>query len=232
MKIAQKCLSIFLCVVLLVSCSGKGPDACVREIKEILSADFSESEYLVGFNRDTNTLIVKLLQSGLEDELEAAKGGDSAVLESWTSVIENTKTMCLSFVGKLKEHNMDADCVLYVCDSANQDKALLSVRNGLVEYDILAGITGTVWKKQFTLDSGNYTAGVDFGPGAYDIEAVSGYGNVYDNQLLGLNLVMATKSEDTFGIAEQTFKNAYFADGTILTISGVKIRMKLVEEEN
>lgn len=231
MKIAIKCLSVFLCVVLLASCADKDPNAaCVKEIKEKLSENFSEDNYAVWFKEDDNALMVCLLQDGIADDVAAAMAGNEDILDAWSDIIQNLKNMCLSFMDKLTEHNITADCVVYICDTENRNLTLLYVKNGLVEYDVLAGVTGKTWKKQYVFSSGNYTAGVDFGPGTYDIEAIDGFGNVYDDQLGGINLIMATASEDTFGIADQSFKNAYFPDGVVLTVSSVKIRMKLVED--
>lgn|GEM_PF-3656458 len=87
-------------------------------------------------------------------------------------------------------------------------------------------------KKTVTLDNGNYVAGADFAAGTYDIEAVSGLGNVIsDNSSLdgGINAIMGTKAEDTLGIAEQKYSNIKLPDGTTLMLSGVKVRLKLVE---
>lgn len=87
-------------------------------------------------------------------------------------------------------------------------------------------------KKTVTLDNGNYVAGADFTAGTYDIEAVSGLGNVIsDNSSLdgGINAIMGTKTEDTLGIAEQEYSNIKLPDGTTLMLSGVKVRLKLVE---
>lgn len=87
-------------------------------------------------------------------------------------------------------------------------------------------------QKTVTLDNGNYVAGADFAAGTYDIEAVSGLGNVIsDNSSLdgGINAIMGTKTEDTLGIAEQKYSNIKLPDGTTLMLSGVKVRLKLVE---
>lgn len=41
--------------------------------------------------------------------------------------------------------------------------------------------------------------------------------------------IMGTKAEDTFGIAEQKYSNIKLPDGTTLMLSGVKVRLKIVE---
>lgn len=87
-------------------------------------------------------------------------------------------------------------------------------------------------KKTVTLDNGNYVAGSDFAAGTYDIEAVSGFGNVISDNTAadgGINAIMGTKAEDTLGIAEQKYSNIKLPDGTTLMLSGVKVRLKLVE---
>lgn len=72
------------------------------------------------------------------------------------------------------------------------------------------------------LGSGNYTAGIDFPAGKYDIEAVSGGGNVTcDNLNGGINAIMGTEDlNDMFDMYEQKYSNIYLPQGTILSVSG------------
>lgn len=80
------------------------------------------------------------------------------------------------------------------------------------------------------LENGNFVAGTDFAAGTYDIEAVSGAGNVFsDNLIGGINAMMATVSENTSGFYEQKYSNIQLPDGTTLTVDGVKVRLRLVE---
>ena len=74
-----------------------------------------------------------------------------------------------------------------------------------------------------TFGSGNYTAGIDFPAGTYDIIAVSGSGNVSsDNQFSGgINAMMGIVSDPTFAdLYEQEYKNITLPEGTVLSISG------------
>lgn len=81
------------------------------------------------------------------------------------------------------------------------------------------------------LENGNFVAGTDFAAGTYDIEAVSGYGNVSSDNLLdgGINAIMGVKSEDPSGTAEQKYSNIRLPEGTTLTLRDVKVRLRLVE---
>lgn len=81
------------------------------------------------------------------------------------------------------------------------------------------------------LENGNFVAGEDFPAGTYDIEAVSGFGNVYsDNLFGGINAIMGVPSEDPSGIAEKKYSNISLPEGTTLTVRDVKVRITLVDE--
>jgi len=76
--------------------------------------------------------------------------------------------------------------------------------------------------------SGNYTAGIDFPAGKYDIVAVSGGGNVSSSNAFdgGINAVMGTEDKnELMDMYEQEYKNIDLPDGTTLTISGVQIQL-------
>lgn len=75
------------------------------------------------------------------------------------------------------------------------------------------------------LSSGFYTAGIDFPAGKYDIEVVSGGGNVSSSNMFsgGLNLVMGVEEKDAAlgtDLYEQSYKNAKFDKGVVLSVSG------------
>lgn len=73
--------------------------------------------------------------------------------------------------------------------------------------------------------SGNYTAGIDFPAGKYDIVAVIGGGNVSSSDG-GINAVMGTEDKnELMDMYEQEYKNIDLPDGTTLTISGVTVRL-------
>ena len=76
--------------------------------------------------------------------------------------------------------------------------------------------------------SGNYTAGIDFPAGKYDIVAVSGGGNVSSSNAFngGINAVMGTEDKNELvDIYEQEYSNIDLPDGTTLSISGVTVRL-------
>lgn len=86
-------------------------------------------------------------------------------------------------------------------------------------------------KKIYIYENGNFTAGLDFEPGTYDIEALKGIGNVSSDNMFsgGINAIMGTKSADDYDIAEQKYSNIELPDGTVLTIRDVKIRLTKVK---
>jgi len=75
------------------------------------------------------------------------------------------------------------------------------------------------------LTSGHYTAGIDFPPGTYDIVAVAGGGNVSSSNMFsgGINAIMG--ADTSSGMYEQEYSNIRLPEGTVLSISGVKVRI-------
>lgn len=78
-----------------------------------------------------------------------------------------------------------------------------------------------------TLSSGHFMSGKDFNAGTYNIEVVSGNGNVYSNNSKNsINAIMGTGDNDVF---QKTFKNAELPFGTTLTVDGLTIKLTPVE---
>jgi hypothetical protein len=80
-------------------------------------------------------------------------------------------------------------------------------------------------KAQLQLTSGNYTSGIDFPAGKYNISAVSGSGNVSSSNLYsgGINAAMGTAEADKAAggnIYQQQYSNINLPDGIVLSISG------------
>lgn len=76
--------------------------------------------------------------------------------------------------------------------------------------------------------SGNYTAGIDFPAGKYDIVAVSGGGNVSSSNAFdgGINAVMGTEDKnELMDMYEQEYSNIDLPEGVVLSISGVTVRL-------
>ncbi len=81
-----------------------------------------------------------------------------------------------------------------------------------------------------SLESGYFVAGEDFPEGIYDINALSGGGNVISDNMFdgGLNLIMGTEDANSslgMEMYQQSFKNAEFKEGVSLQITGVKIEL-------
>lgn len=77
------------------------------------------------------------------------------------------------------------------------------------------------------LSSGNYLVGKDFEGGTYDIEIVSGNGNVYSNG--GENAINVIMGTDDNPMYQKTFKNAKFYLGTTLKVDGATIKITPTE---
>ena len=76
--------------------------------------------------------------------------------------------------------------------------------------------------------SGNYTAGIDFPAGTYNIVAVSGGGNVSSSNLYdgGINAILGTEDQnELMDMYEQEYKNIDLPEGTTLTIDGVQVQL-------
>lgn len=83
---------------------------------------------------------------------------------------------------------------------------------------------------EVTLDNGYYTAGIDFPAGTYDLEAVSGGGNVSSSNLLkgGINTMMGIESKNVqanMDIYKQKYSNIKLPEGTVLSLGGVEINL-------
>lgn len=73
-----------------------------------------------------------------------------------------------------------------------------------------------------TLSSGEYTAGIDFPAGIYNVTWVKGHENVISSS--GLNEIMGTYT----GSIKQ-YNNAVFSSGSILELNGVTVTLTPVQ---
>lgn len=73
-----------------------------------------------------------------------------------------------------------------------------------------------------TAQSGTYTAGTDFEPGVYDIEVVSGSGNVMGTDL---NEIMGTGNSMFGDLYVESYDNKTFKEGDTLEVSGVSVKL-------
>lgn len=81
-----------------------------------------------------------------------------------------------------------------------------------------------------TAKSGEYTIGEDIPAGIYDVVAISGSGNVIG---AGLNEIMAPKgTNDMFDMYIDTYDNAEFTAGEVLTTSGVAVKLVPQDKDN
>lgn len=90
--------------------------------------------------------------------------------------------------------------------------------------------TKSIEENTKTLSSGHFMAGTDFNAGKYNIEVVSGNGNVHSNNSKnGINAIMGTREDSMY---QKSFNNVYLPFGTTLTIDGVTIKLIPVELNN
>jgi hypothetical protein len=80
------------------------------------------------------------------------------------------------------------------------------------------------------LSNGNFTSGIDFPAGKYDIEAVSGSGNISSSNMYsgGINAAMGTEEANNAIVSdlyEQKYSNIDLSDGVVLYISGVTVKI-------
>jgi len=114
---------------------------------------------------------------------------------------------------------------------ASTSSSASSIASSAVPSSKAPSSTAPVTKKIYVseLGNGNYTAGIDFPAGTYDITAIKGKGNVSSSNMYsgGLNAMMGTGADDMY---EKDYKNVEFPDGTILTVADVTIKIASKEE--
>lgn len=76
---------------------------------------------------------------------------------------------------------------------------------------------------EMELSAGHYEIGVDMPAGKYNLECLSGMGNVSSSNMMdgGLNVVMSTDTSDGYSV--DSFNNAKFSDGDILTVTSTAV---------
>ncbi len=76
---------------------------------------------------------------------------------------------------------------------------------------------------ELELAAGHYEAGVDFPEGTYNLTSISGSGNVSSSNMYsgGLNEIMSTDTSDGYSI--DSFSNAKFSNGDILSIASTAV---------
>ena len=78
-------------------------------------------------------------------------------------------------------------------------KRLFALVLAVISVSALSACGGTIVYDR-ELGSGYYTAGIDFPAGTYDIEAISGNGNVSSDNMYdgGLNAIMGVKEDEMY----------------------------------
>ncbi|MGE4276884.1 MAG: hypothetical protein AB7E30_06865 [Lawsonibacter sp.] len=118
-------------------------------------------------------------------------------------------------------HDVNQDAGGSQAKAASSSSAQASASSSVVEQ------TPATQAYSAELSSGNYTAGVDFPAGTYDIVAVAGGGNVSsDNAYMGgINAILgvAEKNVNGLDLYEQEYSNIKLPEGVTLYISGVTI---------
>ena len=88
---------------------------------------------------------------------------------------------------------------------------------------------------ELEFSAGNYIAGIDFPAGKYDIDALSGTGNVMSDNMFngGINAVMGPQEEnDAMGtdLYESSYANIKLPEGTTLRVSG-SLTIKIASDD-
>lgn len=153
--------------------------------------------------------------------------------ENWETVIQTLLSGCNDIYSTGQVVSQNCIIEIHLLDETDLSKVFLRIRNGVVIYDI----TEDVREKNplpisyvAELTNGNYTSGIDFPAGVYDIEAIEGTGNVISSNMFngGLNMVMSADDPER----AKSFQNAKLPNGVILEIkNGVKIRISCDEAD-
>jgi len=150
----------------------------------------------------------------------AGRGGDANQLDAHKDLGENvtedvTKNENTSSSDQSKEKQANTD-------SSNESNSEEKPKEQTVTYDDIS--------VNVELGNGNYIIGVDIPEGRYDIEAISGGGNVTSSNMFtgGINAIMGTLEEDKAmggGFYEQLYQNITLEHGDTLSISGVIVKL-------
>lgn len=179
-------------------------------------------------------IIVNTAHKDLCDYLETVvESWDSDGLASWTSLCNEYINICNIVREQTKNVNPNNVVLVQLLNDNDYSKALLKVENGVIIFDVIEEIK----KKNpqpisYTaeLTNGNYTAGIDFPAGVYDIEAIAGTGNVSSSNMFdgGLNMVMSADDPER----ADSFQNARLPNGVVLEIkNGVTVRISCEEAD-
>lgn len=89
-------------------------------------------------------------------------------------------------------------------------------------------------KNTYKLETGNYLVGTDLPSGTYNIVCTSGSGNIYsDSSTFMLNETMSAENADSMSSYDdfyiQKYNNAILEDGTILSLSGIDVKLTLTQ---
>lgn len=188
-------------------------------ITQTYSAELSSGNYTAGVDFPAGTY-----------DIVAVKGGGNV----WS---DNAYTGGINAVLGVAEMNADG-LIMY-----EQEYSNIKLPEGVTLY--LSGVTISISSEDAStkaltprnqdladtveLGNGNFVAGTDFPAGVYDIEAISGGGNVSSDNAYGggINAVLGTSDMNTNGLDmyEQIYKNIQLTDGVTLAISGVKVSL-------
>ena len=161
--------------------------------------DFPAGTYTITATSGTGNVNSSNMFSGGLNEVMSSEPDEYSVKEFKNAKLEEGTTLNISSTLTIKIETKEAD--------KNSVSARTNTANKSVE-----------------LTSGNYIAGTDFPAGTYDIETVSGSGNVSSSNLYegGLNEILGDGND---GFSIKKFKNAQLEEGVELTISGVTIKL-------
>ena len=97
-------------------------------------------------------------------------------------------------------------------------KRLFALVLAVISVSALSACGGTIVYDR-ELGSGYYTAGIDFPAGTYDIEAISGNGNVSSDNMYdgGLNAIMGVKEDEMY---QKSYSNISLPKDTVLSVYG------------
>ncbi|SHN05537.1 hypothetical protein SAMN02746066_04637 [Anaerosporobacter mobilis DSM 15930] len=89
-------------------------------------------------------------------------------------------------------------------------------------------------KNTFKLETGNYLVGTDLPSGTYNIVCTSGSGNIYsDSSTFTLNETMSAENANSMSSYDdlyiKKYNNAILEDGTILSLSGIDVKLTLTQ---
>ena len=102
--------------------------------EQVLAKAYGENYYTKWNN---NTYIINIWTKGLAEEAVYAEHGDKELLNTWTKFVDEVCSLSTTIKEGALTNGLNIDVQINVLNDRNLDRALLTVLNGEVSYDVV-----------------------------------------------------------------------------------------------